>query len=265
MSQRRVIGGRLGSRRATTNDCLCRFTSMMIRTDARQQRAPSSLNARRLRDAVWLWVCVFYNNIVVWFNQIEDPSYWPYSIINIAEIKVLILPSHIVNTSLIKEVGACCSRSGILHTSMLCIFSKCSAISEISPYFLHPTVLYIGWTPKKCTKVCPVIKETLINPCARSSESKFKFKLPEPRFLAGEPKHFPLQLFLVWSLKSLWHVRGAFLKKWQLRWPPLRNITSEYPCAVAILTAISSGFLPVRLVEKSYFLVILLGKIASYM
>ena len=57
----------------------------------------------------------------------------------------------------------------------------------------------------------------------------------ESRCLAGEPKHFPFAI-----------VRGAFLKKWQLRWPPRRNITSEYPCAAAILAATSSGFLPVR-------------------
>ena len=56
---------------------------------------------------------------------------------------------------------------------------------------------------------------------------------------------FPLLLLLFRSLKSLWHVRGAYLDKWQLRWPPRRNITSEYPCAVAILAVTSSRFLPV--------------------
>ena len=63
-------------------------------------------------------------------------------------------------------------------------------------------------------------------------------------------QRIPLQLFLFWSLKSLWLIRGAFLKNWQLRWPPRRNIASEYPCATAILVATSSGSLPVRLVGK---------------
>ena len=57
---------------------------------------------------------------------------------------------------------------------------------------------------------------------------------------------FPLQLFLFWSIKSLWHARGAFLKKWQLRWPLRRNITFLHPCAAAILASTSLGFLPVR-------------------
>ena len=39
---------------------------------------------------------------------------------------------------------------------------------------------------------------------------------------------------------------------------------SEYPCGAAILAATSYRILPVRRVEKSYFLVILLGKIANY-
>ena len=60
-------------------------------------------------------------------------------------------------------------------------------------------------------------------------------------------------------------MRVVFLEKWQLRWPPRRNTTSEYPCAAAILVATSSGFLPVRLDEKNYFMVILLRKIANYM
>ena len=71
-------------------------------------------------------------------------------------------------------------------------------------------------------------------------------------------------LFFFSSLKALWHVRGAFLK-WQLRWPPRSNITSEYICAALILAATSSGILLIPLVEKSYFLVISLRRIANYM
>ena len=82
---------------------------------------------------------------------------------------------------------------------------------------------------------------------------------------SGWAKTFFLCNCLFSSAKSLWHVRGAFLKKLQLRWPPSRNVPSEYPCAAALLAATSSGFPPVRLVEKSHFLLILLGKNASYM
>ena len=85
----------------------------------------------------------------------------------------------------------------------------------------------------------------------------------ESRCLVGDPKHFPFAIVSVFIIKRTLTCMRAFLKKWQLRWPPRRNIISEYPCAVGILAATSSGFLTVRLVEKSYSLVILLGKIAN--
>ena len=42
--------------------------------------------------------------------------------------------------------------------------------------------------------------------------------------------------------------------------PQRRNIMSEYLCAAPILPATSSGILLVRLVEKSYFLMIFIKK-----
>ena len=63
----------------------------------------------------------------------------------------------------------------------------------------------------------------------------------ESRCRAGEPNIFPWQLFLSRSIKSLWHVWGAFLKNCQLRCPPRRNITSEYTCPAVILFVTSSG------------------------
>ena len=56
---------------------------------------------------------------------------------------------------------------------------------------------------------------------------------------SGWAKTFSLCNCFCFDHWNHWQVKGAFIKKWLLRWPPRRNIKSEYPCAAAILAVIS--------------------------
>ena len=59
-------------------------------------------------------------------------------------------------------------------------------------------------------------------------------------------------------MQFLW--KHAFEQIGPVALHPRRNITSVYPCVAAILAATSFGILLVHLVEKRYFLVILLWR-----